>query len=202
MGVLSDRQIFELCKRQNLLSPLPNWGKVPGRISYGISSYGCDIRIQDKAKIFTNVYGPVLDPKNFDSRAFVEVDATREVVTNADGKKLIQQYFIIPPNSFMLTYSIESFNIPRDLMVICLGKSTYARMGIIVNVTPLEAGWEAETLAIEITNTAPLPAKVYANEGIAQLIFLRGEQECEVSYADKKGKYQNQGLNDILPKGS
>ncbi len=147
-----------------------------GVISFGVSSYGYDMRISDEFKIFTNINVTVVDPKAFDPKSLVDFK----------GKECI-----IPPNSFALGRSVEYFRIPRDVMVICLGKSTYARCGIVVNVTPLEPEWEGH-VTIEISNTTPLPAKIYANEGIAQLIFLSAEEVCEISYRDKTGKYQAQ----------
>ena len=145
-------------------------------ISYGVSSYGYDIRVADEFKIFTNINTTIVDPKAFDERSFV--DFRGEVC-------------IIPPNSFALARTIEYFRIPRDVLTICLGKSTYARCGIIVNVTPFEPEWEG-TVTLEISNTTPLPAKIYANEGIAQVLFFQSDEPCEMSYADRKGKYQAQ----------
>jgi dCTP deaminase len=145
-------------------------------ISYGVSSYGYDIRVADEFKIFTNINNTVIDPKNFDPRSFVDVKT---------------DVCIVPPNSFALAHTIEYFRIPRDVLTICLGKSTYARCGIIVNVTPFEPEWEG-TVTLEISNTTPLPAKIYANEGIAQVLFFQSDEPCEMSYADKKGKYQAQ----------
>lgn len=147
-----------------------------GTISYGVSSYGYDIRVASEFKVFTNVYNVVVDPKDFDGRSFVDV-------TGRDC--------IIPPNSFALAKTVEYFRIPRDTMVLCVGKSTYARCGIIVNVTPLEPTWEG-FLTLEISNTTPLPAKIYADEGIAQLLFFQSDEEPEVAYADRRGKYQKQ----------
>jgi len=147
-----------------------------GTISYGVSSYGYDIRVSPEFKVFTNVHSVVVDPKNFDDRSFVDVNA---------------ESCIIPPNSFALARTVEYFRVPRNVLAICLGKSTYARCGIVVNVTPLEPSWEGY-LTLEISNTTPLPAKIYANEGIAQLLFFQGEEEPEVAYADRKGKYQGQ----------
>jgi len=147
-----------------------------GVISYGLSSYGYDVRIADEFKIFTNVFGAVVDPKNFDSKSFVDFQG---------------EVCIIPPNSFALGRTVEYFRIPRKAMTICVGKSTYARCGIITNVTPLEPGWEGH-VTLEISNTTPLPAKIYANEGIAQILFFESDEECMISYADKKGKYQSQ----------
>jgi len=147
-----------------------------GVISFGVSSYGYDVRVGDEFKVFTNVYNTVVDPKNFDSKSFVDIKA---------------DVCIIPPNSFALASTIEYFRIPRDVLTVCLGKSTYARCGIIVNVTPFEPEWEGH-VTIEISNTTPLPAKIYANEGIAQVLFFQADEECERSYKDKKGKYQAQ----------
>ena len=147
-----------------------------GVISYGLSSYGYDIRVADEFKIFTNINSTVVDPKSFDARNFV--DLTADVC-------------IIPPNSFALAKTVEYFRIPRDVLTVCVGKSTYARCGLIVNVTPFEPEWEGY-VTLEISNTTPLPAKVYANEGIAQVLFFQSDEPCEVSYADKKGKYQKQ----------
>ena len=145
-------------------------------ISYGVSSYGYDIRVADEFKVFTNINNTVIDPKSFDPRSFVDVKT---------------DVCIVPPNSFALARTIEYFRIPRDVLTICLGKSTYARCGIIVNVTPFEPEWEG-TVTLEISNTTPLPAKIYANEGIAQVLFFQSDEPCEMSYKDKKGKYQKQ----------
>ena len=147
-----------------------------GVISYGLSSYGYDIRVADEFKVFTNINSTVVDPKNFDNRSFVDVKA---------------DVCIIPPNSFALAKTVEYFRIPRDVLTVCVGKSTYARCGLIVNVTPFEPEWEGY-VTLEISNTTPLPAKVYANEGISQVLFFQSDEICEVSYADKKGKYQRQ----------
>ncbi len=147
-----------------------------GTISYGVSSYGYDIRVAPEFKVFTNVHNVVVDPKDFDDRSFVDVDA---------------DHCIIPPNSFALARTVEYFRVPRNVLAICLGKSTYARCGIVVNVTPLEPSWEGY-LTLEISNTTPLPAKIYANEGIAQLLFFQGDEPPETAYADRKGKYQGQ----------
>jgi len=147
-----------------------------GVISYGLSSYGYDIRVADEFKVFTNVNTTIVDPKNFDQKSLIDVK----------GK-----FCLIPPNSFILARTVEYFKIPRNILTICLGKSTYARCGIIVNVTPFEPEWEGYA-TLEISNTTPLPAKIYANEGIAQIIFLEADEICEVSYKDKKGKYQEQ----------
>jgi len=147
-----------------------------GVISYGVSSYGYDVRIADEFKIFTNINSTVIDPKKFDPRSFVDVKG---------------DVCIIPPNSFALALTVEYFRIPRNVLTVCVGKSTYARCGIIVNVTPFEPEWEG-IVTLEVSNTTPLPAKIYANEGIAQVLFFEGDEPCETSYADKKGKYQAQ----------
>ena len=147
-----------------------------GVVSYGLSSYGYDIRVADEFKVFTNINTTVIDPKLFDPRSFVDLKA---------------DVCIVPPNSFALARTVEYFRIPRDVLTVCLGKSTYARCGIIVNVTPFEPEWEG-TATLEISNTTPLPAKIYANEGIAQVLFFQSDEPCETSYADKKGKYQAQ----------
>jgi dCTP deaminase len=184
VGVLSDRQIRALVK----IEPFEMATKRPGRISYGVSSYGYDVRVGTHFKIFTPTPRTgdiaVVDPKKFSDEMMVEVD----VGSKPEG----QQYVIIPPNSFALCETVEYLEIPRDVLVVCLGKSTYARCGLIVNVTPLEPEWRGK-VTLEISNTTPLPARVYANEGVAQLVFLKADQVCEVSYADKGGKYQDQG---------
>ncbi len=154
-----------------------------GVISYGVSSYGYDIRIGNTFKIFTNVFNSVVDPKDFDPKSMVD---------------FVGDVCIIPPNSFVLAQTVEYFRIPRNVLTICVGKSTYARCGLIVNVTPFEPEWEGY-VTLEISNTTPLPAKIYANEGIAQVLFFEADEECEVSYADKKGKYQGQ-QSIVLPK--
>jgi len=188
MTVLSDTQIRELVG----IEPFEDNVKRPGCVSYGVSSYGYDVRVGTRFKIFTNVSPTggqaIVDPKAFDDENFVNVDTT---MTGRD-------HVIIPPNSFALCETVEHFTIPRDVLAICLGKSTYARCGIIVNVTPLEPEWRGK-VTIEISNTTPLPAKIYANEGIAQMVFLKADRVCAVSYADKSGKYQDQaGL--VLPR--
>jgi dCTP deaminase len=154
-----------------------------GVISYGVSSYGYDIRVADEFKIFTNVHSAIVDPKDFDPRSMVDFKG---------------EVCVIPPNSFALARTVEYFRIPRNVLTICVGKSTYARCGIIVNVTPFEPEWEG-FVTLEISNTTPLPAKIYANEGIAQVLFFEAAEECETSYADKKGKYQRQ-QSIVLPK--
>ncbi len=173
MGVLSDKEIRKL---KGMIEPFSEEQVREGVISYGLSSYGYDIRIAPEFKIFTNVNNVIIDPKGFVGGEFVDFKG---------------DVCIIPPNSFALGRSIEYIKMPRDLLAICLGKSSYARCGIIVNVTPLEPEWEGH-ITIEISNTTPLPAKIYANEGIAQLIFLKANEVCEVSYKDKHGKYQGQ----------
>jgi len=188
MPVLADHQIRDLIP----ITPYADAQKRAGHISYGVSSYGYDVRVGTLFKIFTPIsptgQQAIVDPKAFDDDCFVTVD-TADVG---------QDHVIIPPNSFALCETVEHFEIPRDILVVCVGKSTYARCGIIVNVTPLEPEWTGK-ITIEISNTTPLPAKIYANEGIAQLIFFKGDQVCDISYADKAGKYQNQsGL--VLPK--
>jgi dCTP deaminase len=159
-----------------MIAPFVDGQVREGVVSYGVSSYGYDIRVADEFKVFTNVNNTVIDPKNFDPRAFVDIRA---------------DVCIVPPNSFALARTIEYFKIPRNILTICLGKSTYARCGIIVNVTPFEPEWEGY-VTLEISNTTPLPAKIYANEGIAQVLFLQSDEDCEQSYADKKGKYLKQ----------
>jgi dCTP deaminase len=172
LGVLADWQIQQCVK----IEPFADGTYRPGVISYGLTSYGYDLRLGRKFKVFTNARCAIVDPKSFDPRSFIDVEGDE---------------CLIPPNSFALAETVEYLEIPRDLVAICVGKSTYARIGIIVNVTPLEPEWRGK-VTIEISNTTPLPAKVYAGEGIAQVLFLKGEEVCRTSYADKKGKYQNQ----------
>ena len=176
MGLKSDKWIREQSIKNEMITPFCEENMGVGVVSYGLSSYGYDIIVDDEFKIFTNVGGTVVDPKNFDEKNIVDFKG---------------DVCIVPPNSFALARTIEYFKMPRDVLAICLGKSTYARCGIIVNVTPFEPGFEGH-ITIEISNTTPLPAKIYANEGIAQVLFLQGDEICEVSYADKKGKYQRQ----------
>jgi|TARA_B110001452_G_scaffold252152_1_gene241808 dCTP deaminase len=183
MSVLSDKMIKKLALDQEMISPFEDKQIREGKISYGLSSFGYDARVSDEFKIFTNVNSEVVDPKNFKSTNFV----TKNV-----------KECIIPPNSFVLARTVERFKIPKDILVICLGKSTYARCGIIVNVTPLEPGWEGY-VTLEFSNTTPLPAKIYANEGVAQFIFLKGNETPEVTYADRNGKYMGQ-TGVTLPK--
>ncbi len=175
-GLKSDRWIRKLSFEAAMIEPFVESQKRDGVISYGLSSYGYDIRVADEFKIFTNVNSSIVDPKNFDPQSFVDFKG---------------DVCIIPPNSFALARTVEYFRIPRNVLTVCLGKSTYARCGIITNVTPFEPGWEGYA-TLEISNTTPLPAKIYANEGIAQVLFFESGEECETSYADKKGKYQAQ----------
>jgi len=187
MPIKADSWIRRMAREHGLIEPFEpgQVREVEGRrvISYGTSSYGYDIRCAPEFKVFTNVYSAVVDPKAFDPQSFVDI--------NAD-------VCIIPPNSFALARTVEYFRIPRNVLTICLGKSTYARCGIIVNVTPLEPEWEGH-VTLEFSNTTPLPAKIYANEGVAQVLFLESDQPCEVSYRDRGGKYQGQ-LGVTLPK--
>jgi dCTP deaminase len=183
MGIKPDHWIRKMALEQNMIEPYADQENRPGKISYGVSSYGYDIRVADEFKIFTNVYSAIVDPKNFDVRSMVDFKG---------------DVCIIPPNSFALARTVEYFHIPRGVLTICVGKSTYARCGIIVNVTPFEPEWEGY-VTLEISNTTPLPAKIYANEGIAQVLFFEGDEVCETSYADKKGKYQKQ-QSIALPK--
>ena len=166
-----------------MIEPFVDTQVSAGVVSYGLSSYGYDIRVADEFKVFTNINNTVIDPKSFDPRSFVDIRA---------------DVCIVPPNSFALARTIEYFRIPRDILTICLGKSTYARCGIIVNVTPFEPEWEG-FVTLEISNTTPLPAKIYANEGVAQVLFFQSDEVCERSYADKKGKYLKQ-TGVTLPK--
>ena len=183
MGLKPDHWIRKMALEHGMIEPFIDHQVREGVISYGVSSYGYDVRVADEFKIFTNVYSTMVDPKSFDSNSMVDFKG---------------EVCIIPPNSFALARTIEYFRIPRGVMTICVGKSTYARCGIIVNVTPFEPEWEG-FVTLEISNTTPLPAKIYANEGLAQVIFLEGDTPCEISYADKKGKYQHQqGI--LLPK--
>jgi len=179
----SDRWIRKMALEHDMINPFSEKQVSNSVISFGLSSYGYDLRVADEFKIFTNVNSAMIDPKNFDERSFVTVRS---------------DCAIIPPNSFALARSVEYFKIPRDVLTICVGKSTYARCGIIVNVTPFEPEWEG-FVTLEISNTTPLPAKIYANEGLCQIIFFQGDEPCETSYKDRKGKYQAQkGI--VLPK--
>ncbi len=184
MAILCDTQIRELIG----IEPFEENVKRPGRVSYGVSSYGYDIRVGSVFKIFTNVNSEIIDPKEFSDRSFVTVD------TRQNGK----DHVLIPPNSFALCETVETVEMPRGYLAICLGKSTYARCGIIVNVTPLEPEWEGH-VTLEFSNTTPLPARIYANEGLCQILFFQGNEPPEISYKDKQGKYQGQkGI--VLPK--
>jgi dCTP deaminase len=176
MSIKSDRWIRRMAMEQGMIEPFEEGQVRQGVISYGTSSYGYDIRVADEFKIFTNVHSAVVDPKNFDPQSMVDFKG---------------DVCIIPPNSFALARTVEYFRIPRSVLTICVGKSTYARCGIIVNVTPFEPEWEGY-VTLEISNTTPLPAKIYSNEGISQVLFFESDEVCETSYADKKGKYQNQ----------
>ncbi len=176
MALLPDFRIREYALKEKMIEPFVDKQQKNGVISYGLSSYGYDIRVADEFKIFTNVNSAVVDPKSFDKRSMVDFKG---------------DICVIPPNSFVLAKTVEYFRIPRLVLTICVGKSTYARCGIIVNVTPFEPEWEG-FVTLEISNTTPLPARIYANEGIAQVLFFESDAPCEVSYADKKGKYQNQ----------
>jgi dCTP deaminase len=181
--ILSDKWIRRMSTEHGMIEPFEPKQVRQGTISYGLSSFGYDIRVGDEYKVFTDVYGVVVDPKNFDPKSFVDIKA---------------DHCIIPPHSFALASTVEYFRIPNDVLVVCVGKSTYARCGIIVNVTPLEPEW-CGYLTLEISNTTPLPAKIYSNEGLAQLLFFQGNEVPETTYASKQGKYQNQ-VGVTLPK--
>jgi dCTP deaminase len=180
MSIKSDKWIRRMAAAHNMIEPFEagQVREVDGRkiVSYGTSSYGYDVRCSDEFKVFTNVYSTVVDPKNFDEKSFVDLKG---------------DVCIIPPNSFALARTVERFRIPRNVLVVCLGKSSYARCGIVVNVTPLEPEWEGY-VTLEFSNTTPLPAKIYANEGVAQMLFFESDEVCETSYADRGGKYQDQ----------
>ncbi|MCJ7700009.1 MAG: dCTP deaminase [Anaerolineales bacterium] len=183
MGIKADRWIRKMAIEERMIEPFEPGQVRNGVISYGVSSYGYDIRVADEFKIFTNVYSVVVDPKNFDPQSMVDFKG---------------EICVIPPNSFALARTVEYFRIPKDVLTICVGKSTYARCGIIVNVTPFEPAWEG-FVTLEISNTTPLPARIYSNEGIAQVLFFQGDEPCETTYADRKGKYQYQ-QSIVLPK--
>ena len=192
--ILNDKQILELCEKEGMISPfVPNLvrevttdsGIDKKIVSYGLSSYGYDIRVAHEFKIFTNVNNSIVDPHGIDESSFVDMDCSK------------QGFCIVPPNSFVLARTVELFKMPRDVMAICMGKSTYARVGCICLTTPLEPSWEGY-LTLEFANTTPLPLKIYVNEGCAQLIFFKGDP-CEVSYSDRSGKYMNQ-VGVVLPK--
>jgi dCTP deaminase len=176
MSIKPDTWITRMAREHQMIEPFVDDQVRQGVISYGVSSYGYDVRVGNEFKVFTNVFNTVVDPKHFDPKSFVDIVADE---------------CVIPPNSFALASTIEYFRIPRDVLTVCLGKSTYARCGIIVNVTPFEPEWEGH-VTIEISNTTPLPAKIYANEGIAQVLFFQSDEPCARSYKDKKGKYQAQ----------
>ena len=183
MSIKPDHWIKRMARERKMIEPFESSQVRSGVISYGVSSYGYDIRVADEFKIFTNVHSAIVDPKDFDPRSMVDFKG---------------EVCVIPPNSFALACTVEYFRIPRNVLTICVGKSTYARCGIIVNVTPFEPEWEGY-VTLEISNTTPLPAKIYANEGIAQVLFFEAADTCETSYADKKGKYQRQ-QSIVLPK--
>ena len=174
--IKSDRWIRQMATEKGMIKPFEERQVRSGAISYGLSSYGYDLRIADEFKIFTNINSTLVDPKSFDTRSFVDYQGP---------------VCIVPPNSFALGRSVEYFKIPRNVLTICVGKSTYARCGIITNVTPFEPEWEGH-VTLEISNTTPLPAKIYANEGIAQVLFFESDEACQTSYADRQGKYQGQ----------
>ncbi len=183
MAVKNDRWIRRMALEHEMIKPFADRQVREGVISFGLSAYGYDLRVADEFRIFTNVNSTIVDPKRFDERSFVDFKGP---------------VCVVPPNSFVLARSVEYFKIPRNVITICVGKSTYARCGIIVNVTPLEPEWEG-FVTLEISNTAPLPARVYSNEGLCQIVFFESDELCEVSYKDKKGKYQaQQGI--VLPK--
>jgi dCTP deaminase len=176
MAVKCDKWIRRMALEHGMIEPFADRQVREGVISYGVSSYGYDMRVADEFRIFTNVNSTTVDPKNFDAKSFVEFQG---------------HVCIVPPNSFALARSVEFFRIPRSVLTICVGKSTYARCGIIVNVTPFEPEWEGH-VTLEFSNTTPLPAKIYANEGVAQVLFFESDEICETSYADRGGKYQGQ----------
>jgi dCTP deaminase len=183
MAIKSDRWIRKMALEHDMINPFNDRQVRQGVISYGLSSYGYDLRVADEYKIFTNVNSAIVDPKNFDQKSFIDVKGPS---------------VLIPPNSFALARSVEYFKIPRDVLTVCVGKSTYARCGIIVNVTPFEPEWEG-FVTLEISNSTPLPAKIYSNEGLCQILFFQGDEPPDVSYKDKAGKYQSQ-TGIVLPK--
>ena len=183
MGLKPDHWIKKMALEQRMIEPFVEGQVRDGVISYGVSSYGYDIRVADEYKIFTNVFSAIGAPKHFDTRSMVDFKG---------------DVCVIPPNSFALARTVEYFRIPRSVLTVCLGKSTYARCGLIVNVTPFEPEWEG-FVTLEISNTTPLPARIYSNEGIAQVLFFQADEECAISYADKKGKYQGQ-KGVVLPR--
>ena len=183
MAIKSDHWIKKMSLEKKMIEPFTDEHIKSGSISYGLSSYGYDIRVADEYKIFTNVNNSIVDPKNFDANSFIDFKG---------------DICIVPPNSFALARSVEYFKIPRKILTICVGKSTYARCGIIVNVTPFEPEWEGY-VTLEISNTTPLPARIYSNEGLCQVLFFESDEECNVSYKDKNGKYLKQ-TGITLPK--
>jgi dCTP deaminase len=176
MSIRPDSWIRRMAREHGMIEPFVDKQVRKGAISYGVSSYGYDLRVSDQFKVFTDVWGAVVDPKNFDPKSFVDVKT---------------DVCMVPPHSFALARSVEYFRIPRNVLTVCLGKSTYARCGIIVNVTPFEPEWEGH-VTLEISNTTPLPCRIYANEGLAQVLFFESDEACETSYKDRKGKYQGQ----------
>jgi dCTP deaminase len=176
MGLKPDHWIKKMALQHRMIEPFVDAQVRTGVISYGVSSYGYDIRVADEYKIFTNVFSTIVDPKNFDKKSMIDYQG---------------ENCLIPPNSFVLARTVEYFRIPRQVLTVCLGKSSYARCGLIVNVTPFEPEWEGY-VTLEISNTTPLPARIYSNEGIAQVLFFEADEPCDISYADKKGKYQKQ----------
>lgn len=184
MSIKSDGWIRRMSLEHEMISPFVDDQVRDGVVSYGLSSFGYDMRVADEFKVFTNIHNAIVDPKAIDNQAFVEIKA---------------DHCLIPPNSFALARSVERFKIPRDVLCVVLGKSTYARCGIIINVTPLEPEWEGH-VTIEISNTTPLPAKIYANEGLCQVLFYQSDEPCQKSYADKSGKYNQQPAEIVLPR--
>lgn len=176
MSIKPDHWIEKMSLEHGMIKPFEANQVSAGVVSYGLSSYGYDIRVADEFKIFTDINTTIIDPKNFDPLSFIDFKG---------------EVCIIPPNSFVLARTVEWFDIPRDIMAICVGKSTYSRCGLVLNTTPLESEWEGYA-TLEISNTTPLPAKIYANEGIAQVLFFQSDEDCLISYADKNGKYQKQ----------
>ncbi|HBP19588.1 MAG TPA: dCTP deaminase [Planctomycetes bacterium] len=184
MSIKSDRWIRRMAQEHGMIEPFEEKQVREGIVSYGLSSYGYDLRVADEFKVFTNVHSTIVDPKHFDASSFVDIKG---------------ESCIVPPNSFALARTVEYLRIPRDVLTVCLGKSTYARCGIIVNVTPFEPEWEGYA-TLEISNTTPLPAKVYSNEGLCQVLFFQGDEPCETSYKDKGGKYMKQPAQIVLPR--
>ena len=184
MSIKSDRWIRRMAQEHGMIEPFEEKQVREGIVSYGLSSYGYDLRVADEFKVFTNVHSTIVDPKRFDASSFVDIKG---------------ESCIVPPNSFALARTVEYLRIPRDVLTVCLGKSTYARCGIIVNVTPFEPEWEGYA-TLEISNTTPLPAKVYSNEGLCQVLFFQGDEACETSYKDKGGKYMKQPAQIVLPR--